>query len=245
MDYIKEKIFLDKILNAEELGDEYIVNGCRIKCGTPEELQGDEFDSVIVSATVDENSRNSGHYSNEKRLNVATSRARFFTYFIYTDVAKIEFFVKYLNYFGVKEAGSITSSDLIGWSYCENKLESQFERYVADFLKDIILSSDRENFKLFNQVEFAKKRLDFVIYNQVNKKFVAIEVDGQFHFRDNKGRVYSEEHYERIDLLKRAGWKILNTPYFCWYNNGRIEESNVNLINEKSRLKSEVIKLLS
>ncbi len=243
-EYVKEKISSNRNWVIKEENDYFIINGYRVKCGTPEELQGDEFDYVIFSAVVDENSRNTAHYTNARRLNVATSRAKFFTYFIYSDVSRVEFFVGYLNNFGIRNNSRINESDLIGWTYSDEEIASEFERYVAEFLKDIIFEKDPKNLKLFNQVPFAKKRLDFVIFNEVNKKYVAIEVDGHFHFRNGNSRIYSDEHNERMELLTRAGWNILNTPYFCWYTGGKIDENHDDLRNEKQRLKEEILKSL-
>lgn len=243
-EFIKEQIYLNKNWIVSEENDYYIVNGLRVKCGTPEELQGDEFDCVIFSAVVDENSRNTAHYTNAKRLNVATSRAKFFTYFIYTDVSRVEFFVQYLNNFGIRNNSRITEADLIGWSYSEEELASDFEKYVAKFLQEIITENKSSNIRLFNQVPFAKKRLDFVLFNDDNKKYVAIEVDGHFHFRNGNSRIYSDEHNERMELLSRAGWNILNTPYFCWYTGGKIDENHEDLKMEKDRLKEEILKKL-
>lgn len=242
---IKEELLSkNSKLNLVEENDYFILNDCRIKCGTPEELQGDEFDYVIFSATVDSDTRNHAHYNNENRLNVATSRAKYFTYFIYSDVARIPFFASYLRHFGVKVETEIKDDELLGWTYCKNNFESQFEEYIAYVLKDIINNNSPKYWKLFNQVNFAKKRIDFVILNEINKKFVAIEVDGQFHFKNSNSRVYSEEHNERMDLLTRAGWKVVNTPYFAWFRDGFIDENSEDVKNEKQRLNEAIRNLL-
>ena len=234
-------------LKLVEENDYFLIDGCRVKCGTPEELQGDEFDYVIFSATVDGDTRNHGHYNNENRLNVATSRAKYFTYFIYSDVVKIPFFSNYLRTFGVNIETLKQDQDLnvLGWTYSEHNFDSQFEEYIAEVLKGIISKSNLKYLKLFNQVEFAKKRIDFVIYNEENKKYVAIEVDGQFHFKNSLSRVYSEDHNERIELLSRAGWNIINTPYYSWYCDGYIDENNKYVIEEKQRLEMLINKFLN
>jgi len=69
--------------------------------------------------------------------------------------------------------------------------------------------------------------LDFVIFNQTNEKAVAIEVDGSYHYEQTKLRPnYSKHHIDRIDTLKRAGWNIINTPYYKWYRNGWLCDIN-------------------
>ena len=63
--------------------------------------------------------------------------------------------------------------------------------------------------------------MDFVLFNKDNEKAVAIEVDGSFHYQENGlTQYYSKEHTDRIETLKRAGWKVINTPYYKWYRNG-------------------------
>ena len=53
--------------------------------GTPEEFQGNEKDIIIFSLCLDIDClRGQGHYQDDKRLNVATSRAKSFTYFVYS-----------------------------------------------------------------------------------------------------------------------------------------------------------------
>lgn len=232
-------------LKMTEENDYFLINGCRIKCGTPEELQGDEFDYVIFSATVDSDTRNHAHYNNENRLNVATSRAKYFTYFIYSDVSNVPFFANYLRTFGVNVEALKEEVNMLEWTYSEHNFDSQFEEYIAQVLKDIIAKHQTLKIRLFNQVEFAKKRIDFVIYNEENRKYVAIEVDGQFHFKNASSRIYSEEHNERIELLTRAGWKIINTPYYAWYIDGYIDEKNIFVIQEKKRLEQLILESIA
>jgi superfamily I DNA and/or RNA helicase len=53
--------------------------------GTPEEFQGSERDIIIISLCLDENCKGGhGHFQDKQRFNVATSRAKSFTYFIYS-----------------------------------------------------------------------------------------------------------------------------------------------------------------
>ena len=76
-----------------------------------------------------------------------------------------------------------------------------------------------------------------------NKKFVAIEVDGIHHF-DLDGKTYSQAHLERIETLKRAGWKIINTPYYKWYKNGWLDEKSRVLKEELERIYGELDRVL-
>jgi hypothetical protein len=50
-------------------------------------------------------------------------------------------------------------------------------------------------------------------------------VDGHEHFTTG-GRSYSESHLDRIEVLKRAGWKIVRVPYYHWWRHGWLCDSN-------------------
>jgi len=64
------------------------------------------------------------------------------------------------------------------------------------------------------------------VVNQTNKKAVAIEVDGRFHYQsEGSSSKYSEEHLERVSTLKLAGWEIIHTPYYKWYQNGWLSKN--------------------
>jgi very-short-patch-repair endonuclease len=92
--------------------------------------------------------------------------------------------------------------------------------------------SNAHKLKIYNQVKACGYRLDFVIYNQSNRKSAVLEVDGKSHFNNN-GKEYSEEHLDRIETLKRAGWKIVNTSYHHWYKNGWICDNNSPKFNKE------------
>ena len=72
---------------------------------------------------------------------------------------------------------------------------------------------------------------------------MAVEVDGIYHF-DLDGKTYSQVHLERIEILKRAGWEIINTPYYKWYKNGWLNENSKILKEEVKRIYRELDKVL-
>lgn len=207
--------------------------------GTPEEFQGNERDIIIFTLCLDTDCKSGqGHYQDAKRLNVATSRAKSFTYFVYSPFPKtFDKIYTYLNYIN----GKVTEEDL---TPIENDLilpqlpplnydlfESDFERYVHYYLEKFINeNSDGQKITLHNQIKSCgQKRLDFVIFNHSTQKSVAIEVDGSHHFVSNGIKDnYTIEHIERMDILKRAGWNIINTPYHKWYKDGWLSEENDN-----------------
>lgn len=220
--------------------------------GTPEEFQGNERDIIIFTLCLDTNCKNGqGFYQDPKRLNVATSRAKSFTYFVYSPF--LESFDKIYNYLRYIN-GKVTKDDLTSVAVESFKLElpplnydlfeSEFERYVHFYLDKFVKQKSKgHKITLHNQVKSCgQKRLDFVVFNHNTKKSVAIEVDGSHHFAMNGLREnYTIEHIERMDILTRAGWNIINTPYHKWYKDGWLsEETNVNFKEEIERIFNEI-----
>lgn len=201
-----------------------------IMVGTPEEFQGNEKDIMFFTLGLDETGKwGKGHYEDEHRFNVATSRAKYFTYFIYGGIPRnANLIKKYLNHFGVK----INEEDLIdtekipdapnspedNWKYKPSNFESEFEFKVAEYLCEF--KDKHPEIEIFNQVRACgQKKLDFVLYNREKKITCVVEVDGNHHFiGDSKN--YTEAHLERIAILQRAKWQIINLKYHNWYSNG-------------------------
>ena len=74
------------------------------------------------------------------------------------------------------------------------------------------------------------------------KKSVAIEVDGSHHFTNNGlADNYTIEHIERMEILTRAGWNIINTPYHKWYKDGWLSEQTDRQFKEEiNRIYNEI-----
>jgi len=236
----------DQVELIKELLDEFSedeIKKHRLFCGTPEEVQGDEFDIVILSSTTDDDSRNNGHYSNENRFNVASSRSKFFTVFIYSNVAKIPMYDRYLQHFGYSGKKTVASENILGWTYTENKTKVNFESILASLIKEVIkeeLKECKDNIKLFNQVSSCgQKELSFVIYNQKNKKFLGIEVNGIFN-TNTQSSEYAKNHVTRLDILEKAGWEIIHTSYHSWYEKGKLNTTSQKYEKEVLRLKNEI-----
>jgi hypothetical protein len=199
--------------------------------GTPEEFQGNERNIIIITLGLDgTNKWSKSHYENPNRFNVATSRAVNYTYLIYGGIPRTaDLLKKYLRNFGyqvhensliepVQQQQTVLDNKLT-WRFDESKVESEFEFKVLEFLKEFIQSYGSGALKIYNQVESCSKRLDFVIFNSLNEECCAIEVDGVHHFAEG-GYTYSESHLSRVDILQRAGWKIVHVPYHKWYSKG-------------------------
>jgi superfamily I DNA and/or RNA helicase len=215
--------------NQRELIDDLIsenlpyekIEEFEIETWTPQSAQGNERDIIIISLGLDTNCNGLGNYYKNKRLlNVATSRARLFTVVVHSGFKKDKYseLAQYLN----------LTKEMPSWSMNHNLYESEFEKKV--FEKLLEYSNERKNISqidIFNQVQACgHKRLDFVLVNQTNKKAVAIEVDGRFHYQsEGSSSKYSEEHLERVSTLKLAGWEIIHTPYYKWYQNGWLSKN--------------------
>jgi len=210
--------------------------------GTPEEFQGSERDIIIISLCLDENCKGGhGHFQDKQRFNVATSRAKSFTYFIYSKFPQS--FDKVYTYLNTL-AGGVEFTDQPSKieikklpKFKPEKLESDFERQVHYWLTNYTDKRNKSNnsITIHNQiVSCGQKRLDFVLYNEQSKKSAAVEVDGSYHF--NIGGLkqnYTEEHLERMEILQRAGWKIINTPYYKWYKDGWLSETSEPIFKEE------------
>ncbi len=220
--------------------------------GTPEEFQGNERDIMIFSLCLDTDcKRGQGHYQDAKRLNVATSRAKSFTYFVYSPFDRtFNEIYKYLNYIN----GKVTEDDLTPVEADNLKpnlppldfdiFESDFEKYVYSFLDKFVMeNSNGHKITLHNQIKSCgQKRLDFVVFNHNTKKSVAIEVDGSHHFTNNGlADNYTIEHIERMEILTRAGWNVINTPYHKWYKDGWLsEQTDRHFEEEINRIYNEI-----
>ncbi len=200
-----------------------------IHVGTPEEFQGHERDIIFLTLGLDgTNHWGKGHYENPNRFNVATSRARKFTYLIYGGLpSNADLLKQYTSYFHVHVSPedfvepSLETGNLFRtfsrWRFRDNGLQSEFEREVYAWLRKFV-EAELASIEIYNQVPSCNKYLDFVLYNPSNDKSVAIEVDGKQHFGPDG--LLDADDIERERVLKRAGWKILRIPYYDWYQDG-------------------------
>lgn len=215
-------------------------DGVDLFIGTPEEFQGNERDVMILTFAIGSNQRYSrGFYEKPTRFNVATSRARKYTYAVLGACPPSALLLRrYFGAFGYTPTLSEPSEDAIEasplermgsrltWTFDPRLCESEFERLLLHCLQEFIDGQRNHRLKLFNQVKTCgQKRLDFVLYDEDTTRSVAIEVDGPDHFVED-GRTYSSAHLERVSVLKRAGWSIVHVPYFQWYRNGWLYDRN-------------------
>lgn len=247
--FIREQVNLIKELIDESFSEE-ITQKYQFIVGTPEELQGNERDIMIISACSDNTTKDwGGFYSKAERFNVATSRAKFYTIFVYAGIQNIASYNKYLRHFNIDTQNHNFLPNETDWTYDESKYDSEFERHVAQYLISYMDDKNQigENLSIYNQVSSCgEKRLDFVLFNNKNRKSVAIEVDGAYHFNSGT-KEYSQAHLDRMYILQKAGWSIINTPYYLWYKSGwlsKIDEDNVVFQKELNRIYEELDKQL-
>lgn len=162
----------------------------KLMVGTPEEFQGSERDIIIISLCLDENCKGGhGHFQDKQRFNVATSRAKLFTYFIYSKFQpSFNVIHTYLNTLagGVEFTGQPSKIEIKKLPrFNPEKLDSDFERQLHYWLTNYVDKRNKSNnsITIHNQiVSCGQKRLDFVLYNEHSKKSAAVEVDGSYHF---------------------------------------------------------------
>lgn len=217
---------------------------------TTEEFQGNERDIMILVAGLGQNSAfGATHFENPNRFNVATSRAKHFTYFVYGGIPQRAQLVKqYLRHFGY-EPNAVPSSPPNAsfalrpdrWTYDPTRLLTEFERRIAAHLEAFA----RENgFHLFNHVESCGYRLAFALYNPRTNQCVALDIDGRDLSASHR-RAYHEAQLERAAVLQRAGWKLAHIPYHKWYRNGWLCEDDASGGSAASETFSQILKTLS
>jgi superfamily I DNA and/or RNA helicase len=253
-DYVPEEFTIGVVCFTREQSERIKIRlfeegiGERVYAGTPEELQGHEFDVVIISMALDKASnRSKNHYENKNRFNVATSRAKYFTFLVYGGLPEnFDLTKRYIAHFSEEKPNIALEEDNLHFS--RSKLESELEEFVYERclvpLKEYFKQEYGVDIEIYNQYKTCGYRLDFVLYNKNNKKFVALEVDGPHHFEGDGLYSYADWHVERIEKLKRAGWNIINTPYYKWYSDGWLDQDHPTVKGELERIRKELERYL-
>lgn len=219
VNYMKEEVL-------RRLSDEQLER-ISLMIGTPEEFQGNERDVMIFTPAIDEDQKRSKAFMEDRnRFNVATSRAKYFKYFIHGKLPSNMLLMQQMLTKMGQGKSDIKEMDKghlpIGWTYKKSECDSDFELVIADVLEDLISREYPNKLTLYNQVQTCGFRLDFVVYDRTSKRAVGIEVDGKYHYLDD-GSSYTDEHLERANALKRADWVIKYLPYWNWFQDGWIE----------------------
>ena len=227
--FTREQVRYMKSVAEKQLTDEE-VESINLMIGTPEEFQGNERDVMIFAPSIDpDQKRSRGHMEDPNRFNVATSRARYFTYFVHGAIpSNMILMQKMLTKMG-QERNEIVQNRSgflpIGWTLKLSDCESEFELRIFEVLSNLIEKEFPNRLFLYNQVRTCGYRLDFVIYEKTSKSTIGIEVDGKHHFYADDIS-YTDDHLERANSLKRGGWIIKYLPYWDWYDDGWLPDDH-------------------
>ncbi|MCS6905483.1 MAG: AAA domain-containing protein [Bacteroidia bacterium] len=192
---------------------------CDLIIGTPEELQGHERDVIIITPALDASCRHSvAHYQNPRRFNVATSRAKLFTYFIYGSLPdNFELFHQYLRHFE-----KIYSSKAIpGWQSQPVSVQVEIYHCTNQILVEFCQNHGLQ--LLYNGKSCGFEGLEWAIYSPASNQYALVLLEGinlQFPTRFNS--CYVSDFIQKIEVLKRAGWKIHLVSYPHSYMQGEL-----------------------
>jgi hypothetical protein len=192
---------------------------CNLIIGTPEELQGHERDVIILTPALDSSCRHSaGHYQNPKRFNVATSRAKIFTYFIYGSLPdNFELFHQYLRHFEAIQSSPV----LPGWQQKPIKTNVQLYFLINDILAYFCRNHNLQ--LLYNGNSCGYQGLDWLIYDSVNNQYALIFLEGIDLLNPKEYNPdYANNYTYKVETLRRAGWKIYTLPYPKGYYKGNL-----------------------
>ncbi|QIX61450.1 DUF559 domain-containing protein [Hymenobacter sp. BT18] len=176
----------------------------QVACGDAHTFQGKERDIIFLSLVVSGKPKALGHKDDERRFNVAASRARDRMYLVRSvDVEDLspadQLRRKLLAHFV-----SPYTQDEHQVGSLRTQCESEFEREVYDFLTE-------RGYRVQPQVRVGQYRIDLVVEGE-NDQRLAVECDGdQYHGPD---RWFDDLRRQRV--LERAGWRFWRCFASAW-----------------------------
>jgi hypothetical protein len=190
--------------------------------GTPEKFQGNERDVIIFTPSVDETcNRSVGFMEEAKRFNVATSRARLFTFFVHgkmpNNMERMQRMIRSME--GTKPSNGDQSKLPRGWRTDSSQLRSQIEKELFEQLMDYRSRWNSKGLHIFTKVKTCGLIADFVIYSENDDRALLIEIDGK-----NAAVLKNEDNdrqTERLLTFRRAGWDVQYYDYLKRYKNGK------------------------
>jgi hypothetical protein len=190
--------------------------------GTPEKFQGNERDVIIFTPSVDGTcSRSVGFMEEPSRFNVATSRAKLFTFFVHgkipNNMERMQRLIKTME-------SPITQSENKvklprGWSADPVGIRSQIEKELYEDLQIYRSARNAAGLHVFNKVKTCGLVADFVVYSERDDRAMLIEIDGK-----NSVVLPNEDNdrqTERLLTFRRAGWDVYYYDYLKRYKSGR------------------------
>lgn len=176
----------------------------QIACGDAHTFQGKERDIMFLSLVVSGKPKALGHKDDERRFNVAASRARDRMYLVRSvqadelspaDHLRRKLLAHFVSPYGHAEARVSSLRALC---------ESGFEREVYDFLTE-------RGYRVQPQVKAGQYCIDLVVEGD-NDQRLAVECDGdQYHGPD---RWHDDLRRQRV--LERAGWRFWRCFASAW-----------------------------
>ena len=190
--------------------------------GTPERFQGNERDVIIFTPSIDETcSRSVGFMEESSRFNVATSRAKLFTFFVHgkipNNMERMQRLIKTMEL-------PLTQSESIrrlprGWTADPTGIRSQIEKELYEDLQLYLSTRSTAGLHVFNKVKTCGLFADFVVYLEKDDRALLIEIDGK-----NSVALPNEDNdrqTERLLTFRRAGWDVYYYDYLKRYKSGR------------------------
>jgi hypothetical protein len=194
--------------------------------GTPEELQGNERDVILLTFGLGAGTRYAkAHYENANRFNVATSRARLFTIAILGEEPRnAERLKRYLNLndstLGAFNLPAFKSEKIAGEA--KKVLALELQRYVQNRGMRV----GGAGFTLHAGVKACgQEAMDFVLVNHVGGKGVHVELDGAPSYELTKH--YPSVQRERVAVLGRAGYGIVHLRHADLFEGGWLKTGGV------------------
>lgn len=173
---------------------------------------------------------------------MATSRAKYFTFLVYGGLPEnFDLTKRYIAHFSEEKPNVALEEDNLHFS--RSKFESELEEFVYERclvpLKEYFKQEYGVDIEIYNQYKTCGYRLDFVLYNKNNKNLLLWRLMVPITLRRGLHR-YADWHVERIEKLKRAGWNIINTPYYKWYSDGWLDQDHPTVKGELERIRKEL-----
>ena len=194
------------------------ISSCDLLIGTADAFQGNERDVMIFTPSVDESCSRSARFMEEsRRFNVATSRAKYFTFFVHgalpENMERMNRLVSTMS----SEKTTDSSLDLLprGWKFDLDNLKSQLERDLGRRLSHYVDSNPQYALSVFNKVVTCGLTADFVVYSRHSDKAILMEIDGKYAIRNGNSNV--DLQTERLLTLKRAGWNVFYYDYLMHF----------------------------
>lgn len=187
--------------------------------GTPEELQGNERDVILLTFGLGTGTRYAkGHYESPNRFNVATSRARLFTLAIIGEVPRTaDRLRRYLNLSDSTQGAF--SLPLVKPETVAGEAKKHLLQEVLRYARERSMRVGGAGFTVHAGVKACgQEAMDLVILNHVGGKGVHIEFDGAPGYSISKH--YPALQRERVGVLARAGYGVIHLRHADLYEGG-------------------------